>query len=213
MVESALTGNGAPMPWKRNLAFIWIGVFVGLLGANFVFPSCPFTSKSSGLATHRRYPSTRDSPRAPTRLSLSTHGAALGSDGRPLGTPECSCARSSVQASRSRSWALVQSVWQLILLRFLMGAFAGTMGAAAALVAAGTPRSVPAARSGRSRPPPSPRTCSGLWSEVVASSLGIRESFIFCAVLYAVAAALVYIFVREPKSRRPLNPQKARARE
>ncbi len=32
---------------------------------------------------------------------------------------------------------------------------------------------------------------------LVAASLGIRESFIFCAGLYGIAAVLVYVFVRE----------------
>ena len=40
--------------WKRNLAFVWIGVFVGLLGAQFVFPFIPFYIEELGITNESR---------------------------------------------------------------------------------------------------------------------------------------------------------------
>jgi MFS transporter, DHA1 family, multidrug resistance protein len=86
-----------------------------------------------------------------------------------------------------------------------MGAFAGTMGAAAALVAATTPRervgySLGILQTGVF----SANMLGPVLGGIVAASLGIRESFIFCATLYGIAAVLVFFFVREPGRSVPL---------
>ena len=49
-MASATPRTGTDTLWKRNLAFIWIGVFVGLLGANFVFPFIPTYVKELGVS-------------------------------------------------------------------------------------------------------------------------------------------------------------------
>ena len=46
--------TAAPTTWKRNLLFIWIGVFVGLMGANFVFPFIPFYIQELGVTDQSR---------------------------------------------------------------------------------------------------------------------------------------------------------------
>ena len=40
--------------WRVNLGFIWLGTFVGLLGANFVFPYLPFYIESLGIEDEGR---------------------------------------------------------------------------------------------------------------------------------------------------------------
>ncbi len=56
----AVVGDGGPDAafsypgWRRNLVFVWIGVFVGLLGANFVFPFIPFFIKDLGVTDNAR---------------------------------------------------------------------------------------------------------------------------------------------------------------
>jgi DHA1 family multidrug resistance protein-like MFS transporter len=85
-----------------------------------------------------------------------------------------------------------------VLLRFFMGAFAGTMGAAAALVAANTPREKTGQALGLLQTAAFSSSMLGPFAGgVVASSLGIRQSFYFCAALYLLAAISVYFFVRE----------------
>jgi MFS family permease len=79
-----------------------------------------------------------------------------------------------------------------------MGAFAGTMGAAAALVAATTPRQKVGYALGLLQTGQFLANMLGpAIGGFVAAGLGIRESFIFCAALYLLAAVLVFLFVRE----------------
>jgi DHA1 family multidrug resistance protein-like MFS transporter len=79
-----------------------------------------------------------------------------------------------------------------------MGAFAGTMGAAAALVASTTPRQKVGYALGMLQTGQFTANMLGpVIGGVVSATLGIRESFIFCAALYVLAAGLVYVFVKE----------------
>ncbi|MDZ7728915.1 MAG: MFS transporter [Dehalococcoidia bacterium] len=189
--------------WQRNLAFIWIGVFVGLMGANFVFPFIPFYIKELGVTDDSRVAFYTGLTGSATGLSLTLTAPLWGSLADRFGRKPM-LVRALIGAGILIGlMGLAQTVWHLVLLRFMMGAFAGTMGAAAALVAATTPRE----RTGRALG----ILQTGVFSAnmlgpfiggVVAASLGIRESFIFCAVLYIVASGLVLYFVKEPNSPR-----------
>ncbi|HKS91685.1 MAG TPA: MFS transporter, partial [Tepidiformaceae bacterium] len=75
----------------------------------------------------------------------------------------------------------------------------GTMGAAAALVASTTPRHKVGYALGMLQTGQFTANMLGpVIGGAVSAALGIRESFIFCATLYAVAAILGYLFVKEP---------------
>ena len=211
-VTSPLTAalDGA---WKRNLAFIWIGVFVGLLGANFVFPFIPFYIKELGVSDKSQIAYYTGLSGSVTGLSLTLTAPLWGALADRYGRRPMFI-RALVGAGILIAFmGVAQAVWQLIALRFLMGAFAGTMGAAAALVAATTPRERVGYALGTLQ--------TGLFTAnmlgpviggVVAANLGIRESFIFCAALYLIAAALVYLFVHEPKESIAVRPTDNRGR-
>jgi DHA1 family multidrug resistance protein-like MFS transporter len=97
----------------------------------------------------------------------------------------------------------VDEVWQFVALRFAMGAFAGTMGAAAALVAATTPRAkVGPALGALQTAMFSANMLGPVLGGEVAQSLGIRESFVFCSLLFLSACLLAWLFVREE----PIEP-------
>lgn len=51
---SASASTRVDRTWKLNLAFVWIGVFVGLVGAGFVFPFIPFYIKELGVTGESR---------------------------------------------------------------------------------------------------------------------------------------------------------------
>lgn len=193
--------------WKRNLAFIWIGVFVGLLGANFVFPFIPFYIKELGVSDKSQIAYYTGLSGSVTGLSLTLTAPLWGGLADRYGRRPMFI-RALVGAGILIAFmGIAQAVWQLILLRFLMGAFAGTMGAAAALVAATTPRERVGYALGTLQ--------TGLFTAnmlgpviggIVAANLGIRESFIFCAALYLIAAGLVFTFVHEPKESIAVRP-------
>ena len=187
------------MSWKRNLLFIWIGVFVGLVGANFVFPFMPFYIKSLGVQDTSSISFYSGLSEGATGLSLTLTAPLWGALADRFGRRPMFLRALIGAGLLIGLMGIVQAVWQLIFLRFLMGAFAGTMGAAAALVAASTPREKVGRALGTLQTAAFSANMLGpVLGGIVASSLGIRESFIFCAVLYVVAAVLVYLFVREP---------------
>lgn len=188
-----------PVPgWRRNLVFIWIGVFVGLMGANFVFPFIPFFIQELGVTQESRVAFYTGVTASATGLSLTLTAPLWGSLADRFGRKPMFLRALIGAGVLIGAMGIAQAVWQLILLRFLMGAFAGTMGAAAALVAATTPKEQVGRALGTLQTGQFTANMLGpVLGGLVAANLGIRESFIFCAALYGIAAILVYLFVRE----------------
>ncbi len=197
-------GSYAPHSWKRNLVFIWIGVFVGLLGANFVFPFMPFYIQELGVTDKAKVSYYTGLTASATGLSLTLTAPIWGALSDRFGR-KLMFVRALVGAGVLIGiMGLVEAVWQLVALRFLMGAFAGTMGAAAALVAATTPRERAGYALGLLQTGQFTANMLGpVLGGITAATLGIRNSFIFCASLYGIAAVLAYSFVREPRDSFP----------
>ena len=184
--------------WKQNLAFVWFGVFVGLVGAGFVFPFIPFYIKDLGVTGESQIAFYTSLTASATGLSLTITAPIWGSLADRYGRKPMFIRALVGAGILILIMGLAQSVWQLVALRFLMGAFAGTMGAAAALVAATTPRAKVGYALGVLQTGQFLANMLGpAIGGFVAASLGIRESFIFCGALYLVAATLVVFFVRE----------------
>ncbi|MEX0782742.1 MAG: MFS transporter [Dehalococcoidia bacterium] len=191
----AETGREA---WRTNLLFIWIGVFVGLLGANFVFPFIPFFLRDELGVPDDRVGYYTGLTASVTGLSLTLTAPLWGTLADRYGRKPMFVRALLGAGVLICLMGLTQTVWQLVALRFAMGAFAGTMGAAAALVAATTPRERVGYALGTLQ--------TGLFAAnmlgpfiggIVAARLGLREAFFFCAALYLIACALVFLFVKE----------------
>ena len=198
MTMPSTAAHGDAGAWKRNLVFIWIGVFVGLMGANFVFPFIPFYIKELGVKDQSQVAFYTGLTASATGLSLTLTAPIWGALADRFGRKPMFLRALIGAGVLIGVMGIAQAVWQLVLLRFLMGAFAGTMGAAAALVAASTPRERVGYALGTLQTGQFTANMLGpVIGGVVAANLGIRESFIFCAALYGVAAVLVYLFVRE----------------
>lgn len=194
----SLSGPRAGGTWRINLLFIWIGVFVGLMGANFVFPFIPFYIKELGVHDEGKVAFYTSLTASATGLSLTLTAPIWGTMADRYGRKPMFLRALIGAGVLIALMGLAQAVWQLVLLRFLMGAFAGTMGAAAALVASTTPRQKVGYALGMLQTGQFTANMLGpVIGGLVAASLGIRESFVFCAALYILAAALVFIFVKE----------------
>lgn len=184
--------------WKRNLVFIWVGVFVGLLGANFVFPFIPFYLEELGVAGESNRAFWTGVSASVTGLSLTLTAPIWGSMADRWGRKPMFLRALAGAGVLIALMGLAQVLWQFVLLRFLMGAFAGTMGAAAALVAATTPRAKVGYALGMLQTGQFAANMIGpAVGGYVAASLGMRESFFFCAALYGMAVVAVWLFVRE----------------
>lgn len=196
--SSTAAAGTPPISWRRNLAFVWIGVFVGLLGANFVFPFIPLYIKELGVTDKSDVAYFTGISSSATGLSLALTAPIWGSLADRFGRKPMFIRALIGAGVLIGLMGVASNIWQLVFLRFLMGAFAGTMGAAAALVAATTPREKTASALGTLQTGQFLANMLGpVVGGLVAASLGIRESFIFCAALYGLAAVLGYIFVKE----------------
>jgi DHA1 family multidrug resistance protein-like MFS transporter len=94
--------------------------------------------------------------------------------------------------------ALVQNVWQLVALRALQGAFVGTIPAATALVAAGTPQRRMAYALGLVQMAVfTSQTAGPVIGGLMAEAVGFRTTFALGGIMYAVSFGLCWIFVKE----------------
>ncbi len=197
--------------WRRNLLFIWIGVFVGLLGANFVFPFIPFFLKDELGVADNRVSYYTGLTASVTGLSLTLTAPLWGSLADRYGRKPMFLRALLGAGLLILLMGLVQAVWQLVALRFAMGAFAGTMGAAAALVAPTTPRERVGYALGTLQTGVFAANMLGPFiGGVVAAQLGLRESFFFCGALYLIACALVFFFVKENDGADGATPSQGR---
>lgn len=198
------------LSWRRNLVFVWLGVFVGLMGAQFVFPFMPFYIQELGVQDKADVAMLTGLTTSAAGLSLTLTAPLWGSLADRFGRKPMFI-RALVGAGIAiGAMGLASAVWQVVLLRFIMGAFAGTMGAAAALVAATTPREQTGRALGLLQTAAFSANMLGPFiGGLVAANLGLRESFVFCACLYGAAAVLAYLFVREGESDEGSTKRKA----
>ena len=125
--------------WEKNLYAVWASQFLALMGANLVFPFIPFFVKDLGVKT--------DSAAALWSGVLATATGAMlfisspfwGSLADRFGRKNMLLRAYAGAMVTITLQAVVQNVWQLFVLRGLQGMFVGTIPAATALVAAGTP--------------------------------------------------------------------------
>lgn len=181
-----------------NLTFIWFGVFVGLLGANFVFPFVPFYVQELGVKEKSEIALWTSLSGSATGVSLFLTAPLWGAMADRFGRKPM-FVRALIGAGIAiLSMGLVTQAWQFVGLRLVMGAFAGTMGAAAALVAATTPRERVGQALGTLQTAQFSANMLGPFiGGEVAQTVGLRESFYVCASLYLLAGILVYVFVKE----------------
>jgi MFS family permease len=94
--------------------------------------------------------------------------------------------------------ALVQNVWQLVALRALQGAFVGTIPAATALVAAGTPQRRMAYALGLVQMAVfTSQTVGPVIGGLMAEAVGFRMTFALGGIMYIISFVLCWIFVKE----------------
>jgi len=187
--------------WRVNLLFIWFGVFVGLMGANFVFPFIPFFIKELGVTDKGEIGWWTSLSASATGLSLTLTAPIWGTMADRYGRKPMFVRALLGAGVLILIMGATQAPWQFVALRFLMGAFAGTMGAAAALVASTTPRERVGYALGMLQTGQFMANTLGPFIGGLASAaFGIRNSFFFCGALYLAAVALAFVFVKESKA-------------
>ena len=184
--------------WEKNLYAVWVAQFLALMGANLVFPFIPFFVKDLGVKS--------DSDAALWTGVLATATGAMlfissplwGSLADRFGRKNMLLRAYAGATVTITAQAIVQNVWQLLALRALQGAFVGTIPAAAALIAAGTPPKRMAYALGLVQMAVfTSQTVGPVVGGLMAGAVGFRTTFALGGLMYIVSFAVCLIFVKE----------------
>lgn len=187
------------------------------MGANLVFPFIPFFVQDLGIES--------DSDAALWSGVLATATGAMlfvsspfwGSLADRFGRKNMLLRAYAGATVTITAQAIVQSVWQLLILRALQGAFVGTIPAATALVAAGTPQRRMAYALGLVQMAVfTSQTVGPVVGGLMAEAIGFRLTFAAGGLLYVASFVLCWFFVHEefepaPAGSRPSYVQNLRA--
>ena len=194
-----------PLDWRRNLAALWLAEFTAILGFSFAFPFLP-------LFLHRdlHIPSGR-------QLSFWT-GVAAGVTGFTLALTAPVWGRLADRYGRKPMlvramlgggvfvglMGMAQSALQLTVLRGLQGAGSGTVAAATAMVATGTPPAQMAWSLGILNSAISLGNAAGpAVGSLAANAFGLRAIFFGGGALLLLATIPVLLLVKESRVRVP----------
>jgi DHA1 family multidrug resistance protein-like MFS transporter len=191
--------------WRRNLAALWVAEFTAILGFSFAFPFLP-------LFLHRELHIANGS-----ELSFWT-GIAAGATGFSLAITAPIWGRLADRYGRKPMlvramiggavsvglMGLSQSALQLTLLRGLQGASSGTVAAATALVATGTPPAHMAWSLGILNSAISLGNAGGpAIGSLAAGAIGLRAIFFAGGAMLLLATIPVLLLVKESQMRVP----------
>ncbi len=189
--------------WRKNLLAISVAQFIALGGAHLVFPFMPFYVEELGITDESAIALWSGLLGTATGATLFVFSPIWGSLADRYGRKPL-LLRAYIGAMATVTLqGLVQNVWQLLFLRGLQGMFVGTIPAATALVAAGTPRNRVAYALGVTQMAIFVSQFAGpLAGGVLATSIGFRPTFVAVGGLYVVSFLLVLLVVEE-KFERP----------
>jgi DHA1 family multidrug resistance protein-like MFS transporter len=205
--------------WQRTLYIVWLTQFIALAGGNLVFPFLPLYIRDLGVDDPGQVAVLAGLTSTATGVMLFIFSPIWGSLADRYGRKPL-LMRAYIGATVTMTLqGLAQNVWQLIALRAVQGAFVGTVPAAAALVASNTPPERVAYAMGLLQVAMfTSQTAGPLAGGVLAESIGFRETFLVTGTAFAIAGALLFLFVKEefvpPAVRRgPLESMLANVRD
>ncbi|MBX5466715.1 MAG: MFS transporter [Firmicutes bacterium] len=180
------------------LAVLWVGEFLIAAGTNLVIPFLPLYIEQLGVhqlaAVERWSGVVYSSTFLLSAVAQPIWGKLADRVGRKPMLIRSGMGMGIVMASLG----LVHSVWQLLVLRALMGTVSGFVGAAIALQASQTPRQDAGRALGTLQTGAVSGTLVGpLIGGVLSEWVGIRNCFFFTGAAEVLAAVLVIFFVHE----------------
>ena len=185
-------------PWRKNLYAIALSQFIGLAGANLVFPFIPFYVQDLGITDKGQIALWSGLLGTATGVTLFIFSPIWGALADRYGRKPL-LLRAYLGATLMMTLqGFAQNVWQLAALRAMQGAFSGTIPAATAMIAAGTPRGRVAYALGLLQMALFTSQFVGpLVGGVLAASIGFRPTFVAVGGLFLLAFFLVLFVVEE----------------
>ncbi|HEY0492179.1 MAG TPA: MFS transporter [Candidatus Dormibacteraeota bacterium] len=197
------------MNWRRNLAALWLAEFTAILGFSFAFPFLPlFLHRELHIPNGSELSFWTGISAGVTGFSLALTAPIWGRLADRYGRKPM-LVRAMVGGAVSVGlMGLSQSALQLTLLRGLQGASSGTVAAATALVATGTPPAHMAWSLGILNSAISLGNASGpAIGSLAAGAIGLRAIFFAGGAMLLLATVPVLLLVRES----PLRMSRAQA--
>jgi MFS family permease len=198
-----------PLNWRRNLAALWLAEFTAILGFSFAFPFLPlFLHRELHIPNGSELSFWTGISAGVTGFSLALTAPIWGRLADRYGRKPM-LVRAMVGGAVSVGlMGLSQSALQLTLLRGLQGASSGTVAAATALVATGTPPAHMAWSLGILNSAISLGNASGpAIGSLAAGAIGLRAIFFAGGAMLLLATVPVLLLVRES----PLRMSRAQA--
>ncbi len=195
------------LDWRRNLAALWLAEFVAILGFSFAFPFLPlFLHRELHIPNGSELSFWTGITAGATGFSLAITAPIWGRLADRYGRKPM-LVRAMVGGAVSVGlMGLAQSALQLTALRALQGASSGTVAAATALVATGTPPAHMAWSLGVLNSAISLGSATGpAIGSLAANALGLRVIFFTGGALLLLATIPVLLVVKE------VRPQVSRA--
>ena len=185
--------------WKRNLAVAWVTQVFSLSGFGFVLPFLPYYVQEIAPLTDSELRFwvgvIASAPAVTMAIMAPIWGEIADRYGHKLMLLRAMAAGAVVMFLMSRA----RSIPAILVLRALQGVFTGTVGAAFALVAAGTPaRRISSAMGFLSSSNFVGVSVGPVIGGLAAQQFGYRVSFAIGAVVLAVGFVLVTLFIVEP---------------
>lgn len=185
-------------PWERNLYVLWIGEFCITAGANLVIPFLPLYIHSMGIqstaAIERWSGIVFSSTFLVSILVQPWWGKLADRVGRKVMLIRSGVGMAIVMALLG----LAHNVYELVLLRALMGTVSGFIGAAIALQASQTPREHAGQALGMLQTGAVAGSLVGpLIGGVLSEMVGLHRVFFLTGLMQFIAALLVIFFVKE----------------
>ncbi|MGM0492639.1 MAG: MFS transporter [Armatimonadota bacterium] len=184
--------------WKRTVWTVWLAHLLAAAGFSFVMPFLPFFVRELGVTDEGLVATWAGVAMFAAGISLTIFqpiwGALADRYGRKLMLQRAMFGGAVMIALMGLS----QTVWQLVIFRFIQGALTGTGAACNTLVASVTPRKHLGFSMGLLQTAIIVGNALGPWlGGIAADSWGYRVPFYICGALWAVAGFVVLFGARE----------------
>lgn len=196
VVESP--ASRSDISWKRNLYALWTGQLFTIIGFSLRTPFLPFFLKDLGADSF--------SSQALWTGVISAGGAAIMAIAAPIwgivadryGRKPMVLRAMFAGSCTICLMSLATSPWHLLILRFIEGAFTGTVAAATTLVASTTPKPRMGFALGMMQTAVFSGAAVGpLFGGLLADVLGYRESFLVAGSMLFIGGIIVTLLVHE----------------
>jgi DHA1 family multidrug resistance protein-like MFS transporter len=191
------------LDWRRNLYVLWISEFVSIVGFSAAVPFIPYYVQELGVTAPGQVELWSGLLQAMHSLTAGVMAPVWGSLADRVGHKPMVVRAMFGGALMLGAMAFVGNVQQLLVLRTVQGAVTGTVVAATALVAAGTPDDQRGTAMGALQMSIYLGASFGpTLGGFIADSWGYRAPFVVTGILLALSGVVVALQVREVRAPR-----------